>query len=179
MSDTRILLQVVHPDLPGSTGNRALVDAVGDLPGLTVNDLYSQYPDWDIDIAREQDLLRAHDVVVFQHPLYWGSSPALLKQWQDTVLQYGFCFPPGKGTALEGKKWLQAITVGGPQTAYDGKGKRFTIEQLLRPFQSTANYCSMDWQKPFAVYGISSSEKMKPGALEEAGRLFRDRLTSF
>lgn len=154
MSDPRILILLAHPNLSRSTGNRALLDAVADLPGLTVRDLYAEYPDWIIDVPREQRLLVAHDVIVFQHPLYWGSSPALLREWQDRVLERGFAFPPGKGGALSGKKWQQAVTVGGPRESYDGTGNRFTLEELLRPFQSAAAFCGMVWQKPFAVYGV-------------------------
>lgn len=60
------------------------------LSNVTVHDLYAHYPDFFIDIPREQALLREHEVIVFQHPLYTYSCPALLKEWLDRVLSRGF-----------------------------------------------------------------------------------------
>lgn len=157
MSDRRILIQFVHPARERSAANRVLLDAVAGLPGVTVNDLYAAYPDWKIDVAREQGLLVENDVIVFQHPLYWSSCPALLKEWIDCVLELGFAFPPGKGDELNGKKWLQVVTAGGKEESYEGAGSRFPMADLMRPFESTADFCGMIWQKPFAVYGVRSS----------------------
>lgn len=175
MPETRTLILAVHPRLDRSTGNKALLSAVADLPGVTVNNLYAEYPDGTIDVAREQRLLVDNDVIVFQHPLYWGSSPALLKEWQDTVLEMGFAFPPGKGDALKGKKWQQAVTVGGPESSYQEGGKRYTLDQLLAPFQSAANFCGMIWQEPFVVYGVAPGSEA--GQLAEAGRAYRELLS--
>lgn len=49
-----------------------------------------------IDTPYEQALLREHDVIVFQHPLYTYSCPALLKEWLDRVLSRGFASGPGE-----------------------------------------------------------------------------------
>jgi Flavodoxin-like fold len=67
-----------------------------------------KYPDFHINVAREQELLTLHDVIVFQHPLYWYSYPAILKEWQDLVLESGFAFGH-MGTRLAGKLLLHAI----------------------------------------------------------------------
>ena len=118
MADVKILVNVFHPDLSRSRGNRVLIDAIAGLDNVTVRDLYADYPDFKIDTDHEQRLLCDHDVIVFQHPLYWYSSPALLKQWQDHVLTPGFAFPPGVGDALKGKAWQSVITAGGDADAY-------------------------------------------------------------
>ncbi len=102
MANDRVLILFAHPALEKSRVNRRLAEAVQSLPGVTFNDLYQHYPDLDIDVEREQQLLVAHDVVVMQHPFYWYSSPAIIKEWQDLVLEFGFAYGPG-GTALEGK----------------------------------------------------------------------------
>ena len=117
----KVLILFAHPALQRSRVNARLVRAVQDLPGVTVNDLYERYPDFLIDVPREQDLLVEHDVVVFQHPMYWYSSPALLKEWQDLVLEYGFAYGAG-GTALEGKILLNAVTCGARQEVYSRDG---------------------------------------------------------
>jgi putative NADPH-quinone reductase len=72
---------------------------------ITINQVYSEYPDGVINVAREQQLLEAHDRIVFQHPFLWYSVPALMKQWMDDVLTYGWAYGPG-GTALHGKDWV-------------------------------------------------------------------------
>ncbi len=60
--------------------------AIQNQKNITVNQLYEEYPDFKIDVAKEQKLLLEHDNIVFQFPLYWYSFPAIMKQWLD----YGF-----------------------------------------------------------------------------------------
>ena len=116
MPSRRLLILFAHPALHKSRVNQLLLSSVESLPGVTINDLYEAYPNFHVNVAREQALLLEHDVIVFQHPFYWYSSPAILKQWQDLVLEYGFAF--GKnGTRLHGKLVLTAISTGGPSSA--------------------------------------------------------------
>ena len=148
----RILLLFAHPVLERSRVNRRLLEAVKDLDGVTVNDLYEEYPTMSIDVAREQALLVAHDVVVFQHPFYWYSCPAILKEWQDQVLAHGWAYGHG-GTHLRGKITLNVITTGGPEAAYHKDGyNRFTIRELLAPWDQTAHLCGMKFLAPFSVH---------------------------
>ena len=100
----RVLILFAHPVLEKSRVQSELLAQASTVQGITINDLYQSYPDFDIDVEREKDLLLSHDIIIWQHPLYWYSSPAILKQWQDLVLErrYGTCsacgaglFPPG------------------------------------------------------------------------------------
>jgi glutathione-regulated potassium-efflux system ancillary protein KefG len=123
------------------------------IAGITINDLYEQYPDFDIDIKREQRLLLEHDVIIFQHPFYWYSTPAIIKQWLDLVLEHGWAYG-SKGDKLKGKMMMQAISCGGSVQAYKPQGRnRFTIRQMLAPMDQTANLCQMEYLPPFVVYG--------------------------
>jgi glutathione-regulated potassium-efflux system ancillary protein KefG len=107
---SKVLLVVGHPDLSGSKANAALVDAVRDLAHVTVHDLYAAYPDFQIDADAEQALLAEHDVIVFQHPVYWYNTTPLFKQWQDKVLTYGWAFTlDGSASQLAGKKAVVAV----------------------------------------------------------------------
>jgi glutathione-regulated potassium-efflux system ancillary protein KefG len=152
MASRRVLVQFAHPVLERSQVNRPLIDAVAALPGVTVNDLYEQYPTLAIDVAREQELLVAHDVIVFHHPFYWYSTPALLKQWQDMVLEHGWAYGEG-GTALTGKITFNVVTTGGPANAYRREGyNRFTVRQLLAPYEQTASLCRMIYLAPFVTH---------------------------
>jgi len=152
MASRRILMLFAHPVLERSRVNRRLVDGVRDLDGLTVNDLYEAYPTMHIAVRREQQLLLEHDVVVFHHPFYWYSTPAILKEWQDLVLEHGWAYGAG-GISLRGKITFNAITTGGPATAYRREGyNRFTVRQLLAPYEQTANLCGMIYLAPFVVH---------------------------
>jgi glutathione-regulated potassium-efflux system ancillary protein KefG len=149
----KVLLQFAHPALEKSRVNLALREVARTCPGVTVNDLYEEYPDLHIDVRREQQLLVDHDVCLFQHPFYWYSTPAILKEWQDLVLEHNWAY--GKeGRALAGKVTFNALSAGGPESAYRGGGyNRFTIRQLLAPYEATAQLCHMTYLAPFVVHG--------------------------
>ena len=164
----RILILFAHPALEKSRVNSRLAAAVKDLAGVTFNDLYEQYPEFDVDVGREQELLTGADLVILQHPLFWYSTPALLKQWEDLVLEHGWAYGT-EGTALQGKRILSAITAGGREEAYQREGhNRFTMAELLRPIEQTARLCGMDWLPPFAVHGTHrmSVEQMERHAAD-------------
>jgi glutathione-regulated potassium-efflux system ancillary protein KefG len=146
-------LLLCHPALERSRVNRALVEAARHVEGVHVQDLYEEYPDFDVDVRAEQRLLEAHDVLVLQHPFYWYSTPALLKQWFDLVLEYGWAYGPG-GHALEGKLLGSALSTGGRAEAYRPGGLHdVTMEDLLAPIRQTARLCGLRWQQPFVVHG--------------------------
>ncbi|HAZ76970.1 MULTISPECIES: glutathione-regulated potassium-efflux system ancillary protein KefG [Enterobacteriaceae] len=153
MSQTaRVLLLYAHPESQDSVANRVLLKPAMQLNNVTVHDLYAHYPDFFIDIPREQALLREHDVIVFQYPLYTYSCPALLKEWLDRVLTRGFASGPG-GNQLAGKRWRCVITTGEPESAYRYDGlNRYPLSDILRPFELTAAMCHMQWMTPFIVY---------------------------
>ena len=149
----RILVLLAHPAHRRSRANAALRAAAQAVEGVTLHDLYEAYPDFLIDVDHEQALLRQHDVVVFQHPVYWYSSPAILKEWQDLVLEHGFAYGRA-GTALADKALLSAVTAGGTETAYAPEGlNRHSIQEFLRPFEATARLCRMHWLPPFILHG--------------------------
>ncbi|MFH2008485.1 MAG: NAD(P)H-dependent oxidoreductase [bacterium] len=175
----KILVLFAHPAIHKSRVNRRLAHAARQVEGVTFHDLYEAYHDLHIDVKEEQRLLEAHDVVVLQHPFFWYSTPAILKEWQDLVLEHGWAYGHA-GTALHGKLLLNAITTGGPEQAYrKGGHNRFTMRELLAPLEQTAILCGMTFLPPFVVHGTHLLEA--PGielAAEEYRRLlegFRDR----
>jgi len=155
MAIPSILLNLFHPDIDLSRGNKILSENVRDLSNVKFRDIYREYPDFKINVKKEQQLLLDHDLIVFQHPFYWYSCPSLLKEWEDRVLEQGFAYPPGVGDKLNGKHWLTVITTGGPEDAYRSGGfNNYTISELLRPFQQTANLCGMKWLPPIVVHSV-------------------------
>lgn len=161
----RVLILFAHPSLHRSEVNRYLFEASANRDHVTLVDLYAEYPTYLIDIETEQQRLRDHDVVVFMFPLYWYSTPSILKQWQDLVLEYGFAYGP-RGNALHGKTFLCALTAGGPEKAYHSDGyNHFTIRELLQPLEQTAALTGMHYLPPFALFGSrTATEEGRIGA---------------
>ncbi|EPB0840406.1 glutathione-regulated potassium-efflux system ancillary protein KefG, partial [Yersinia enterocolitica] len=128
-----------------------------------------------IDIHYEQQLLREHQIIVFQHPLYTYSCPALLKEWLDRVLARGFANGVG-GHALTGKYWRSVITTGEPEGAYRAGGyNRYPMEDILRPFELTAAMCHMHWMSPMIIYW---ARRQKPEVLASHAQAYAQWLQS-
>ncbi|GAB82885.1 glutathione-regulated potassium-efflux system ancillary protein KefG [Shimwellia blattae] len=171
----KVLLIYAHPESQDSVANRVLLQPAYLLANVTVHDLYAWYPDFFIDIAREQALLREHDVIVFQHPLYTYSCPALLKEWLDRVLSREFSGSPG-GNQLAGKYWRSVITTGEPETAYRHDGlNRYPISDILRPFELTAAMCRMHWLTPMIIY---RARRQSPEDMQAHARAYSEWLAS-
>ena len=148
----KVLILFAHPRPSGSHVQRVLCDVVSNLPGVTFHDLYAAYPDLTIDVAHEQALLAEHDVIILQHPFYWYSAPAIIKEWLDLVLELGWAYGPG-GDKLHRKFLMNAISTGGAEAAYRRHGRnRFEIMDLLSPFNQSAHLCGMAYLEPFVVF---------------------------
>lgn len=155
----KILIIFAHPLFEKSNANAALVKHIPDSANITFHDLYQEYPEFDVDMKREQELLLLHDIIIWHHPMYWYSCPPLLKQWIDIVLEHGWAYGR-EGKALAGKKLLQVITTGGRKENYCAQGRdRFTIQQLLEPFCQTARVCNLTYLPPFVVHGTHSMDE--------------------
>jgi len=156
----KVLVLFAHPVYQTSLLNRTLLEGLESTAQVTVHDLYEHYPDFMIDVAHEQNLLNAHDVIVFQHPLYWYSCPALLKEWMDLVLEHGYAYGTG-ANALQDKIFISSITSGGDAANYEGERN---IRDLLKPFEHTARLCNMQFLPPFITYG---GLKIKAGNFDQ------------
>jgi glutathione-regulated potassium-efflux system ancillary protein KefG len=150
---SRILVLFAHPALEKSRVNKRLIKEVENIENVTFHDLYEEYPDFYIDIKREQKLLTENDIIIFHHPMYWYSIPALLKQWEDLVLEHNWAYG-SKGDALVGKKLLQVITTGGTSQAYKKNSfNRFTVREFLIPIEQSAVLCGMIYLPPYLIQG--------------------------
>ncbi|MFN8761006.1 MAG: NAD(P)H-dependent oxidoreductase [Burkholderiales bacterium] len=169
----KILVNVFHPQLATSRVNRRWVEALESHGGIHVNKLYEHYPDWNIDVAFEQSLLLAHDRIVFQHPFWWYSTPPLMKKWLDDVLTYGWAYGPG-GVALQGKDWVSAISSGGPADSYQSGGyNNYSMSELLKPLQQTANLIGMKFLPPFILHG---TVQISPEAIDVSASTYLDHI---
>jgi glutathione-regulated potassium-efflux system ancillary protein KefG len=163
-----ILIIFAHPRFEKSVFQAILIKHIPNSPAITFHDLYERYPDFNIDVDYEQKLLEKHNIIIWQHPFYWFSSPPLLKQWIDVVMDFGWLSGPS-GPALKGKIIFNVISTGGQRPAYGKEGhNRFTVQELLSPFDQTAFLCKMIYLPPFALHGtykLSREEGLVIGVL--------------
>jgi glutathione-regulated potassium-efflux system ancillary protein KefF len=165
-----------HPNWRESRVNRKLMELAREVPGVQVQDLYGRYPDYDIDVAAEQENVRAAQLLVLLHPIQWYSMPPLMKLWLDEVLRYGWAYGQG-GTALQGKDvWLVATT-GGPESSYHPQGyNRYFFDAFLPPYEQTATLCGMRFLPPLLLHGAHRASLQE---LQAHSDVFRNRLASY
>lgn len=175
-----IYVIAAHPAWRASRVNRPLMEAAQALPGVRVRDLYSSYPDYAIDVAREQAALVRARLVVLLHPIHWYSMPALQKLWLDEVLTYGWAYGEGvngKGQALRGKDLWLVATTGGPETSYHPQGyNRYFFDAFLPPYEQTAALCGMRFLPPLILHGAHSVDTQ---AVSQHLDTFRQRLLTY
>ncbi len=149
----RILVIHAHPYPRRSRANRALLEAIVDLPDVEIRSLYDRYPDFAIDVDAEQAALLEADLVVWQSPFYWYGVPSLLHHWFEKVLAHGWAYGPG-GRAVCGKRVLWVTTTGSPPTGYRPEGiHAHPFAVYVPPIEQTARFCGMGWEEPFVVHG--------------------------
>lgn len=148
-----VLVLISHPNIGQSRINSALKAVARDIPQVTVHHLDEAYSSGRIDVENEKSLLESHEVVVWQFPWYWYSTPALLKLWQDQVLTKGWAY--GGGNALRGKKLLLVVSTGGSEDSYSTDGAHgVTMDELLLPIATTARILGMELLPPFITHGV-------------------------
>ncbi|WP_428522743.1 NAD(P)H-dependent oxidoreductase [Roseibium sp.] len=149
----KVLVLYAHPRPDRSEINQPLFETAKGVQGVTAVDLYAEYPDFDIRVDVEQERLRSHDIIIFQHPFYWYSAPSIMKEWQDLVLEHGFAYGL-HGKALVGKSFMNVTTAGAKPEAYSADGLNHSdIRSLLAPFEKTADLCGMRFLAPFIMFG--------------------------
>ncbi|WP_435171933.1 NAD(P)H-dependent oxidoreductase [Paenibacillus glycanilyticus] len=153
-----ILVIVAHPELTASRANKALLQGLNKIQeDIHIHKLYELYPDWNIDMEKEQELLLRYDRIILQFPFYWYSCPPLLKQWFDDVMIPGWAYGPG-GNRLVGKEFLVATTTGGTDKSYrSGGDNQFTVSELLRPIERTITKCGGTYLPAFVCYDANAS----------------------
>lgn len=167
------LVVVAHPRLSHSRVNKALLQEIVGLEHVSIIDLYARYPDFAFDLDAECGRLLSVQNIVLQFPFQWYSTPALLKQWQDSVI-HDIVYLSGREAMMHGKRMMVAMTTGAPADTYDPLGRNlFSLEDLLKPLRCTANRCGMEWVEPFLAVGVRALDE---AALAELARSYRNRL---
>ncbi|SUO93415.1 NAD(P)H-dependent oxidoreductase [Suttonella ornithocola] len=174
----RILLLFAHPALHLSRVHARLIPLAKSAEHVTFHDLYAEYPDDFIFAKKEQALLDKHDVVLMQFPFFWFSTPGILKNWQDIVLEYGYAFGEG-GKALKGKYFGVITSTGGRDYIFQrGQGFRFAVRDYLMPLESMANLCGMKYLPPFVIHDSRRIDEEKLDLYARNYRFYLDTLPS-
>jgi glutathione-regulated potassium-efflux system ancillary protein KefG len=151
------LMLMFHPNINESFAHRHIKEALQGNSKLTLRDQYALYPNGLIDVQQEQDLLMSHDRIIMQFPFRWFGAPPLFKEWETQVLSYGFAYG-ASGDKLKNKKFLIALTTGGPKENYllvPNERYQFNIRTLLSPLEQTALFCGMVFEDPIVCYGMN------------------------
>ncbi len=168
-----IYVIVAHPRWRDSRVNRRLLDAARNIADVDVNDLYSTYPDFSIDVAAEQRRVARADLLVLVHPIYWYSMPPLQKLWLDEVLTWGWAYGHD-GHALASKDFWLVASTGGPQDSYRPEGyNQHYFSAFLPAYEQTAHLCSMRFLPPHVFHGArhGNHAALDAHVSEFAGRL--------
>ena len=165
-----------HPAWRESRVNRLLMEAAKAQGRVTLQDLYSSYPDYSIDIAKEQSALAQASLVVLLHPIQWYSMPPLQKLWLDEVLTYGWAYGEG-GDKLQGKDLWLVATTGGPEDSYHPQGyNRYFFDAFLPPYEQTAALCGMRFLPPMVLHGAHS---VSADVVTQHIETFKERLQNY
>lgn len=172
----KLIVYYAHPGHRYSHVNSVMARTAAEVDGVTYVDLYADYPRFDINVITEQQRLLDHDVILFQFPLFWYSTPSILKEWQDIVLEHGFAYGAG-GDKLAGKTLMLAITAAGPEDAYSSGGyQHYPLRHFLRPLEQTARLCGMRFAPPYVLYSALKAPAAREVEPHIAG--YRDLLES-
>lgn len=140
----KALIILVHPDIQNSFINKSVVEKLKEQHGdnIEIHDLYKEFPDFKIAIRKEQDLVDQFDKVIFQFPVYWYSSPALLKEWFDKVFTTDWAYE--NGNMLKDKKIGLAISFGAVKSEFiefnNSDSANLSIQNIIYPFLTSFNY---------------------------------------
>ncbi len=173
-----IVVLVAHPQLRQSRVNAALMAAAAraDASRVEVCDLYAHYPDYYIDVPREQARIAQARLIVWQHPVHWYGMPPLMKLWLDEVFAFGWAYGPG-GMALQGKDLWPVLTTGGTAESYqpDGHNRR-PFEDFLPPLEQTAILTGMRILPPWIIHG---AHRLDEAEIRQQADTYLERLQHY
>jgi len=132
------------------------------------------------DITAELNKISWADHIIFQFPLWWFSTPAILKGWLDRVLVKGFAYDTGKifnDGLLKDKTASLVVTTQSPESAYQTNGlHQATIDTFLHHIHHTLRFVGIKTLAPFVTYAAfnldaAQKEKIVKDYLAYLGRI--------
>ena len=168
----QILILLSHPNASNSVFNKYLVDINKKCPDFCFHHLDKNRVNGYFDLEAEKKLLQESKAIVWQFPIYWYNAPSSLRDWQDQVMSP---IVYSADNFLKGKPVRVVFTAGAAAEHYTHEGlNRYTADEMLIPFEMTANAAGMKWMKPLGFYGCCPD--MPKAALEKAAQEYERSL---
>lgn len=165
----KVTVILVHPNLPESKANKELVNSVNETDYISVFNLYEEQ-NARMGVDEWTEIIFESSVLVFQFPLYWMSAPYKLKKWLDEVF-----ISLSRTPVVMGKSLLVVTTTGSGCDTYRSGGKnRFTIDEILRPYQAIAIHSGMVWETPVVIFGAGAEDSGR--AIAEGAIQYKQKL---
>ncbi len=136
------------------------------------------------DLEAEMQKVTDADMIIIHFPLWWGSTPAILKGWFERVLAMGFAWDSDnrfeKGL-MKGKKVLLVVSTGDPESYYTPEGMhRATVSQHLYGLtHGTLAFCGFDVLKPYIIHNVTAASKEELETRVEDYRQILESLDSY
>jgi len=159
----RVLVYTGHPKSYPSTINAALEKVARSTPGVTVVDIEEEFAPChyllsEDQIHAQQRLMEAHDVIVWQFPVHWYSSPPGFRSFIDQVLEAGWAYGcASRRSHLAGKKLVVAISF--VATTEEQSTLSITPQGVAQPFYTTGEFCGMQSLPVFITNGSSDLQE--------------------
>ena len=168
----QILILLSHPNASNSVFNKYLVDINKKCPDFCFHHLDKNRVNGYFDLEAEKKMLQESKAIVWQFPIYWYNAPSSLRDWQDQVMSP---IVYSADNFLKGKPVRVVFTAGAAAEHYTHEGlNRYTADEMLIPFEMTANAAGMKWMKPLGFYGCGPD--MPKAALEKAAQEYERSL---
>ena len=168
-TDIKTLVIASHPYPESSTFTKALEEAARSVKGVEVRNLEQIYG-FDtraIDGAKEREITRKYDRIVFLFPTHWFNITPMMKAYlNDTWGSVG----PG---LWQGKEMLVVSTAGGGRSTYGAKGRiGVELKDVFLPMKASALHCGMTYLEPLVFESASYSklEEYKKALIERLKR---------
>jgi NAD(P)H dehydrogenase (quinone) len=109
------------------------------------------------DIKAEMEKVEWADLVIFQFPIWYGGTPAILKGWMERVFASGFASDMFQGKIydqglLKGKNAMLSFTTGGPEENYYRDIPDKDPAKLLPVITDNLKFSGFELVKPFVIF---------------------------
>lgn len=131
------------------------------------------------DIQGEIERLFAADFLILQFPMWWYSTPAILKGWIDRVFAFGVTYDFGRTWdhgVMKGKRAMLSLTTSAPPSTFMPDGRNGDLERILWPLHGgVLALCGYEVLQPFVAHSIGWSDA---DTRETILQNYADRLSS-
>lgn len=133
-----ILVVVGHPKYETSSSQQFFIESLKQFK--TVDCLYLSQEQVDLSY------LKKYDRIILQFPIFWYQAPAIVKVWIESILV-------GNLNVLANKELGIVVTIDEAERQFKAGGKeKFTVDEMLRPFEMLANTLKMTYLPVKAIH---------------------------